>query len=314
MGDVARQALAVANRKSARTRKRSKPRTVGSPLHPGPGEEVEYVYHPTFSLPQTEKRLWGDGRDQIDVSPYGLLPAVDDGKAAPSRSRNNLKADEEKLLFQRYNYAKYRLAKLINDEPESPELSDDPDVQLWRRRAAGSREKLVHANLPLVPNMARKVNIIGVEFAELVSEGYMAVLRCVEKFDCSRGFKFSTYACRSILSAFYRRSSKAQTRRKHIPAHFEQEMEKSDFGEQRHESQRSYASETVRKVLSENLADLSDIERRVIQERHPLVAGTRPRTLAQVGRSVGLSNERVRQIEKASLAKIRQAVEARLGG
>lgn len=272
-------------------------------------EEVDYVYHPTFSLPVTEERLYGDEREEIDIERFGLLPEVGCEPTRKARKKSHLSKEQEKTLFLRYNYAKYRLARCT---PKEDPTGDE--ALRWATRAVITREQLAHANLPLVPTMARRMSIPGVEFSEMVSEGYMAVLRSIEKFDIGRGYKFSTYACRAILSSFYRLGSKAKTRRKHIPTYFDKAMEKSDYPEQRHQYERSFAAEAVRRVLSQNLADLSETETRIIQERYPAVPGRKGRTLAQVGELVGLSNERVRQIEKASLTKLRMAIEQEISG
>ncbi|MFP4139532.1 MAG: sigma-70 family RNA polymerase sigma factor [Phycisphaerae bacterium] len=272
-------------------------------------EDIAYVYHPTFSLPVTEERLFGDDREEIDIERFGLLPEVGHEPTRKARKKSHLSKSQEKTLFLRYNYAKYRLARC---KPKKDPTDDD--ALKWATRAVIVREQLAHANLPLVPTMARRMSIPGVEFSEMVSEGYMAVLRSIEKFDIGRGYKFSTYACRAILSSFYRLGSKAKTRRKHIPTYFDKAMEKSDFPEQRHEHERSFAAEAVRRVLSKNLADLSETESRIIQERYPAIPGRKGRTLAQVGELVGLSNERVRQIEKASLTKLRIAIEEEFRG
>ncbi|MBS3820225.1 MAG: sigma-70 family RNA polymerase sigma factor [Planctomycetes bacterium] len=287
------------------TKSKSKSKTTHRPVEKN---GVEYIYYPEFNLPQTEEHLWGSQRDEIDVAEYHLLPQVEDGTAPPTAQRTTLSAPEERVLFMRYNYAKFRHAQALGRKTGRRSQRRQRDIRRWQRRADRTRETIVHANLPLVPSMARRSNIPGVEFTELISEGYMAVLRCVEKFDVSRGYKFSTYACRSILSCFYRLASKSQTYRKHVPCQFEIEMEQSDFPERRHDDQRETAVDTVRRVLKHNLGDLSDAESRVIQRRFPIVGHEKRHTLAEVGREVGLSNERVRQIERQGLAKIREAV------
>ena len=70
-----------------------------------------------------------------------------------------------------------------------------------------------------------KTRAEDMEFADMLGEGNMALLRAVDKFDVSRGFKFSTYACRAILKAFGR--GRKQTKyRQHNPVHFDPEMER----------------------------------------------------------------------------------------
>ena len=272
---------------------------------------IEYIHNQLFTQAHAEEQLWGDDRERIPVARYSLLPQVDKETSTPKIKRTNLSAGQEKTLFLQYNYSKYRLIQLL-EARKAGKSASKRHMALWRRRIRQVREKLVHANLPLVPSMAQKSNVSNVEFTELMSEGYMAILRSVEKFDVAKGFKFSTYACRAILASFRRSSSKNQTYRKHVPVQFDMPIEQSDFTERRHHDQRESAVEAVRQVLEANLADLDDIEVSIIQQRFPLLAGEKPRTLAQVGRAVGLSNERVRQIEKNSLSKIRDAIESQL--
>ncbi|MFP4354252.1 MAG: sigma-70 family RNA polymerase sigma factor [Phycisphaerae bacterium] len=270
--------------------------------------EVEFVDNELFHTRNAEKTLWGPDTEDIPVGKYRLLPQVQKRKSTPDVKRTKLTKDQEKTLFLRYNYAKYRLALVLTDNSLKGRKHRRARLT-WKRRSRTSRHKLVHANLPLVPAMAQKSNVSNVEFTELMSEGYMAILRSIEKFDISKGFKFSTYACRAVISSFRRASSKAQTYRKHVPVQFDVPVERSDFTERRHDEQLDSAMEDIRRILQGNAAELSEVEFEILQQRFPILANEKPRTLAQVGKAVGLSNERVRQIEKASLSKIRQAMQ-----
>ncbi len=277
---------------------------------PGPiPDELRYVHHPSFSLPATANTLWGPERQEIEVSPYSLLPEIEGGSATPASPRTALSRDQERTLFLRYNYAKYRLKKL-SEKPGTPRRRER--AAMWRGRALSVREKIVHANLPLVPAMAKRKRAEGIEFADKVAEGYMAILRCVERFDVSRGYKFSTYACRAIFAALYRLGSKAQTYRKHVSVQFEPAFEKDDYTDRRHARQRDDAIHSVRRLLGENGADLNAAEATVIEQRYPLDESIAPRPLWKVGREMGVSTERVRQIEKKSLRKLGHALDAAL--
>jgi RNA polymerase primary sigma factor len=79
-----------------------------------------------------------------------------------------------------------------------------------------TRSKIVTANMGLVLAMAKRSDFPGVEFTDLVSEGSMALLRAADKFDCARGFKFSTYASKWIQAAITRTISN-QVRTVRIP-------------------------------------------------------------------------------------------------
>ena len=290
----------ILDSRSAASRRASK--RAAAPLDAG----VQYVYHPCFSLPEAEERYWGAKAQPIDVPPYELPPEVAEECPASFRRGPSLNCAQEKEIFLRYNYAKYRLRRLL--ERRSSSKAPPSEIGTWRRRAEEARGKIVNANLALVVAMAKRMQVAGVEFAELISEGNMALLRSVEKFDASRGFKFSTYACRSILTCFHRLCGKARRQRERFPVEFDARLEKSDQSERRHEDDRGYAIETVRRILLDNRAELSAMEHRIILERFPMVSGEKARTLAEVGQLVGLTNERVRQIEKKSLIKIREAM------
>ena len=269
----------------------------------------DYIYHQAFARPDAEQTIWGGDGPEIDVACYALMPAIEGDMALSRGKLPRLSATQEKTLFMRYNYAKYRLAHLLGSKGESRSTRIRREVDQWRQRALAIREKLVHANLALVPSMAKRMRGSDLEFGELVSEGHLAILRSVEKFDVSRGFKFSTYACRAIIACFRRMASKARRNNARFPVAFSPEMERSDFDERYHEEQRQDAVDMIREVLQQNIAKLNAMECRIIQERFSVPPDGKRRTLGQISQNVGLSVERVRQIIKEALAKIRTAME-----
>jgi RNA polymerase sigma factor (sigma-70 family) len=270
---------------------------------------VDYVYHPSFSLPGAEERLFGERAPEIAVPGYTLMPVFEEPAAAPVRRRPALNAGEERTLFLRYNYARYRLAKLQARQQRRFTTARARDMALWQERALGLRAALARANLPLVHAMAKRARITSVEFAELISEGNLAVLRCIDKFDVARGFKFSTYACRAIFKSFHRFAAKAGRYQKVFGVKFDPDLERSDFSERRHEQRRVDSIETVRELLRLNHAGLSRMERAVLLQRFPVFSGAEPRTLAQIGEMVGMTNEGVRQVQRRALAKLQAVLE-----
>lgn len=274
-------------------------------------EEADYVRHPSFASSATEERLFGPERRAIRVSGYRLLPEVPEDSTCSREQRGPLGAQDERELFLRYNYAKYRLSKLLVIQRRRFSSHRARHMVTWHGRAMEIRAKLVQANMALVPAMAKRMAISSVEFGELVSEGYMAVLRSIEKFDVSRGFKFSTYACRAIQKAFQRLARKVRRYQRFFPVEFDSRLERSDHCERRRESQREDCVDAVQQVLRRNRAELSQVELAVVLERFPLQARKRG-TLAEVGRMVGLSKERVRQVQEVALGKLREALEDQL--
>jgi RNA polymerase sigma factor (sigma-70 family) len=185
---------------------------------------------------------------------------------------------------------------------------------VWYERAMKARADLVRANLALVLAMAKRTRIPNVDFGEIVSEGNMALLRAVEKFDAGRGFKFSTYGCRAILKSFNRLATKTGQHHQRFPAEYDPAMEQSDYDVKRHEFQQADTIETVREILMLNRAGLTDVERTVVMERFAINTDERRKTLAEVGKMVGLTNERVRQIQGCALGKIRKALTEEFAG
>jgi RNA polymerase sigma factor (sigma-70 family) len=179
-----------------------------------------------------------------------------------------------------------------------------------------ARSVIVRLNMPLVLAMAKRTRLTNIDFNEMISEGNMALLRSVEKFDCSRGYKFSTYSCRAILKSFSRVAMRASRYRGTFPTEFDPAMERSDYTERQREGVEKDCVDELKEILIRNLAGLSDVERQVIVERFALgkpdIAGqTGPKTLEQVGNIIGVTKERVRQIQNNALKKIRVALENR---
>ncbi len=282
-------------------------------------EPVEYIDHPTFRNRGTEKALFGNEADTFDphVNHFAPMPAFvsdSDLDTVEHVSMTTLTAKQEQVLFQRFNFARckvYRILKLHKGK----KLPHDQMRTLvtWFKIANAARAQIVQANLPLVLAMAKRTKLTGVDFSELISEGNMALLRSVDKFDCSKGFKFSTYACRAILKSFSRVAIRSSRYRSRFPTEFDPALEKSDFIERKRQEVEDFCVDELRSILTENLANLNDVEKKVIRARFALDATdseqAQPMTLEQVGEIIGVTKERVRQIQNKALEKLRQTLE-----
>ena len=276
---------------------------------------VDYVPSDLFDLPTAEQQLFGSEADDIEIPLWTTFPEVaEDIKPARKGRRNRLSAREESQLFLRYNYARHRLAGLAAEQLRRATLGRAKEMVVWYERAMKARADLVRANLALVLAMAKRARIPNVDFGEIVSEGNMALLRAVEKFDAGRGFKFSTYGCRAILKSFNRLATKTGQYHQRFPAEYDPAMEKSDYDVKHHEFRQADTIETVREILLLNRAALTDVERTVVMERFAINTEERRKTLAEVGKMVGLTNERIRQIQGCALGKIRKALTEEFAG
>ncbi len=227
----------------------------------------------------------------------------------------SLSAEEERLLFMQFNFAKYKLCqirrKLIKQTTRVKHIA--LELLDWYQRQLEIRSKIVTANMGLVLAMAKRSEFPGVEFTDLVSEGSMALLRATDKFDCARGFKFSTYACRAIFKGFSRTAKQCYRYRSHFLAQWDTAFEKSDQIEREREEQHNDWVDEVRTIMHQNLADLTGIEQSVVSLRFSLDSQQpKPLTLKQVGEKLGLTKERIRQIQNKALVKLRNVAQERM--
>jgi RNA polymerase sigma factor (sigma-70 family) len=284
----------------------------GTRLYQSIPDHVDHVPNPEYLCPDAEKTLFGLDAPTISVPRWRPFLEFEDGQEEVELSQagpKNLSRQDEAILFRRYNCARYHLASLMEKQVRRFARGRVPEILAWYRRVLENRATLIQANMALVVAMAKRVRADSVEFGELVSEGNMALLRALDKFDFSRGFKFSTYACCAILKAFSRLVTQAGTYRQRFSTSFEPEMERSDELERRHDDQHELALEDLRRALIRNRARLTDVERTVLGARFAVVGHDHVHTLQEVGGLLRLSSERVRQVQNEALTKLRRALE-----
>jgi RNA polymerase sigma factor (sigma-70 family) len=274
-------------------------------------ENFAFMDSPVFRRKHIERDLFEvEAEPQLPPTAW-YQPTWQDLEGVGSNSPKLMKAAEERMMFLRFNYAKRRLSDLkkkIAKDGLTREMAEQ--VIEWHRRFEHFREYLVRTNLALVLAMAKRTRLGQVDFAEVVSEGNMALLRAVDKFNVDRGFKFSTYACRAILKAFSRAALKASRHRTRFPVEFEPDLEKSDWSDRRRETIEEECVDELKTIIDRNLADLTNVEETVIRRRFNWQEQQEsPLTLEEVGKIIGVTKERVRQIQNKALAKIKMVME-----
>ncbi len=287
--------------------------------------EQDFIDSPAFYEKEAERQIYEEVEDPPKPDTSWYHPVMDDLSASRSRTVKSaqqviLTGAQEKILFHQFNYARYRVWKLQQDvwasDAKQPTPEQSEEVLKWHRVAGRIREQIAETNLALVLAMAKRTRMSEVDFADLVSEGNMALLRAVDKFDAGRGYKFSTYACRAILKAFSRQGMKLSKYRQRFPTDFDPKLERSNFLETKRSTFEKDAAEEVKRIVLENRAELTDVERTVIEHRFGLESGTddKPMTLEQVGQIIGVTKERVRQIQNKAMEKIRLSLESNFLG
>jgi len=283
-------------------------------------EPAEYMDHTELSASNAETRFFGGKAEFTSSTSTRFIKHEDSAVQALSNSDRvpTLTYVQEGHLFLRFNFARKQVADILKANAGKKLTAKVTRILLaWGRRVLDARGEIVRVNMPLVLAMAKRTRLSHVDFNELVSEGNMALLRSVDKFDCARGFKFSTYSCRAILKSFSRVAMRTSRYRGKFPAEFDPSMERSDFVDRMRESTTIDCVDELKEIFLRNLAGLTDVERTVIMERFALgqhePTATTPgsKTLEQVGTIIGVTKERVRQIQNNALKKMRLALEDR---
>jgi RNA polymerase primary sigma factor len=279
-------------------------------------EPIEYLDHESFAKSSTAHELFSAvSRTAHHPQPWCNLADLGPMDEKTAIKCVTLSSAQELRLFLRMNYSRFRMARILQDFA-GKRLTSKAAAELlwWHSQAIAARCEIVQANVPLVLAMAKRTRLGNIDYAELISEGNMALLRSVDKFDCGRGFKFSTYACRAILKSFSRVAMKTSRYRGRFPTEFDPSLEKSDFLDLQRVGVEADCVDELRGILMQNSAELNDVEFKVIQARFALgqvtdEVGGGPKTLEQVGLLIGVTKERVRQIQNRALAKLRSKLQ-----
>ena len=148
----------------------------------------------------------------------------------------------------------------------------------------------------------------GANFFEMVSDGNVSLMRAVEKFDYTKGNKFSTYATWAIMKNFarsipqeHRQLDRFRTGKEEV-FQFSKEDRANPYMDE-------LTNNRQRKVIGDILLQLDDRERDILRYRYGLEEGSEPQTLEQVGNRFGVTKERIRQLEGRALKKLKKHAE-----
>lgn len=273
----------------------------------------EFMDCPALHERGAVEALFGAADELVSPKALRFASPVRVAKPTGTSKMPTLSAKQEQILFMRLNLARLKIRELIEAHANKRMTAKTARIlTAWTAWEQETRERIVEVNMPLVLAMAKRTRLSGVDFNEMISEGNMALLRSVNKFDCTRGFKFSTYCCRAILKAFSRVAMRTGRYRSTFPVEFDPSIERSDYLETRRGEIEADFVDDLKVVLSRNMADLTQVEQTVIRQRFALGDAdgvSASKTLEQVGRVIGVTKERVRQIQNKALKKIRCAME-----
>ena len=225
-----------------------------------------------------------------------------------------LSAKGEEALFRRMNYLKFRAVRRIRSlNPKRSGEKAVAEAERLLKEADEARELIILSNVRLVASIAQKFKGSVVKTSELVGEGHIVLMAAVDKFDYSRGFRFSTYATHAVQRHFYRLFQKTQKREQfQTPIGGDMMAEiRADEGEG--DTDHARTARIANDLLAEANDVLSEREQEILDCRFGLGDMQAPETLKVIASRIGLSKERVRQLQVRALEKLHcRAVELNL--
>lgn len=273
--------------------------------------EIGLITHPDFDDENAGVVVFAE--------PLGLAPASNElGMAALKRAGVDLPAhlgrlceaklltpEQESRLFQRMNFLRHQALKARAQlDAQRPTRKGIELVDRLVGLADWHRDRIVEANMRLVFSIVKKFVNANNQFDDLLSDGIVALMRAVEKFDFGRGFRFSTYATQVVRRNAYREVIQNQQERSKVTAGVEDlGLDVSDECRQSAISEKRWHE--LRARLSVMLGDLDRREKFIIRARFSLGSHRRVHTLQALANRLGVSKERVRQLERRAMEKLR---------
>lgn len=275
-------------------------------------QEIHFVTNRSFSA-HTPNSI--GGRDILDRRLESQKTASVDNELPSHLAMmcisDLLTSTEEHALFRRMNFLKY-LANSRRSalDPAKPRLRDAQRVTDLLAESEQIRDHLVHSNIRLVISIVRKHVTRQFTFDELLSEGLAALVQAAEKFDYDRGFRFSTYAFRVVSRSLFRFM---QTRKRDSTRFYTSAEETVlDRPGETTSSLEDNARTEMRQKLRAMLQRLDRRERFILRCRYALGGHRKAHTLQFIAYKLGVSKERVRQIEKRAINKLTQMADGML--
>ncbi len=269
---------------------------------------LECVYNEQFEQSDAEEVILapmpkGQASGKASRMPSGLPSYLAALYEVPLLTR-----EQEYHLFRKYNYLKFQAGKLREQlRPERAKVALMDQIEQLYQEAVHTKNQIIQSNLRLVVSIAKRHVTASEDFFGLVSDGNMSLIRAAEKFDYSRGNKFSTYASWAIMRNFART----------IPNEFKQRdrfrtSQDEAFAVQQDERAIPSKEETAQMLRQQQVEKILDRldsrEQTIIISRFGLDRRQEPKTLKEVGSDLGVTKERIRQIEARALSKLRLAV------
>lgn len=275
--------------------------------------------HPDFDKPWKEKKIIGPMPDLKDFESKRkevdkLRRANSDSDILPFYQEPLLSKAQEQHLFRQMNYYKYKFEQTVNSlHPTRPSGVKMAFAEYFNQKRKELKQKIVCCNTRLASQVLRRYSDYcrarGMA-TDMLGEAYLNIVRAVDCFDWTRGFKFSTYATWVLINNFSRDLAGERKFCDNFVTGFDETIydEKEDNTD---EAERAYTEQREDNVFkAERLIGLLDKvederKRKVIEYFFGVGKDRKKKTLLEISEEMGLTKERVRQLRERGLEEIR---------
>jgi RNA polymerase sigma factor (sigma-70 family) len=240
-----------------------------------------HVVHPTFKRATAEKIY--DAQTLLGSPLDSAAPYMPD--------------DDTREHARRMHYAAFRMGEATNSR----------QYKLWQARYHALRDRIVLGNRKLIYRAVKRTVNSNQQADDLIGDCHIVLIQAVAVYNPWIGIRFSTYAFTCLVRALVRQMRKSATDRLSRALSFDALPESEPFG--RFQPEQSLRHEMpIADFLKPEHPLLDDREKAILARRYSFTPIRGVPTLETVGRSLGLSKERVRQVQTIALEKIRLAV------
>lgn len=284
--------------------------------------EIRFVYAAEFERLDGDLRPIAAARELLEhlrdltssaVREVPVAASEQGGLQTWSAADPLLTFEQEQILFRGLNLLRYRANCLRSRlSPDAPSAKMVKDIQAMLSLAEQIRGQLVRSNLRLVSSIARRFSVSQHDVDEFSSEGSMILLGAIDRFDYSRKFRFSTYATHSIQRHFFRAWKVRQRRRQRFPCASAEIL--AEVAEAPGDLPIcADPQQVVRDLLKQAEELLDGREYQILVHRFGLEGSSgESQTLREIAAELGVSKERVRQLQLKALDKLKPLLDPAL--
>lgn len=220
-----------------------------------------------------------------------------------------LTPEGETLLFRRLSFVKIR-AEALRSTLKTGKAANKKllEIQQLEKQYQETRNEIAQANLRLVASVARKLANSSDDFDDMFAEGNTILLYAIDKFDYTRGYRFSTYLTHAVQRHLFRQMKRKATRKgreRTAEADHLAELtgQSIDLDALKPEEELAIAHRIIESIDQ----TLDERERLIVRGRLGLDKSRKAQTFQTIGEQLGLSKERTRQLFQRAVEKLEQA-------